>query len=723
MDEKIVVDDPSDSVDLSDTISRFVAEIGEDRARGLVEEIAALEHLPEDDVTFPGPGDRVGRYRIVRPIAHGGMGIVFEAEQTEPVTRRVALKLIRRGGATRRAIDRFIVEQQTLARLEHENIARFYDAGFDSQQRPFFVMELVSGNTLTDFADEHRLSIPARLELFLRICGAVQFAHQKGILHRDLKPANLLVSTRDGVPIPRVIDFGLSLAAPQDEVEGGPPAEFEIVGTPEFMSPEQWFDPDMGVDTRTDVYALGVVLYRLITGHLPWTTEQLAKRLPEQLAERRCSQWVPPSERVANSSGGDDEARRFSTTKKLLIRELRGDLDAIVAKTLAGRREDRYGTVAELIADLERHRDLLPIHAAPSTLRERAVKFVRRNLAATVGGSLVLLTLCAGLVVSTHYWLRADEALAFALDRESQTRRVRDYLENLLSSPYAQEYDVADPSIGQIVAHHEASLRQAFAGLPLGEAQIRVVFARIFLRIDESDRSLQQFESALARLDEARPQLRNDERDLADDVERISTLGRIDALIALSRPDEALALLDARFESHRSMEAPERSQLLRSRARATEALGRSEEAIALLDSELRAIVASNSGRSGAYEATLLAEELCRLLLRNERPRDARAVALQIAETSGETSPRRNLCTAYLLGVTALRCGDLVTAARHLEPAEKNATRTFSDHHPRTFEILEGLRELYAARNGEDDAARIAQLDERLRNAKPANSAK
>lgn len=699
-------DDETADARLEESISGFLAEIGPTGARDLLRE---FEWLADDlrDPALPEVGDRIDRYRILRKIAEGGMGAVFEAEQCEPVARTVALKLIRRGGASARAIERFRIEQQTLARLEHENIARLYDAGFDDRRRPYFVMELVRGVAITDFADEHSLPLEARIELFLTVCRAVRFAHQKGVLHRDLKPANILVADRDGKHVPYVIDFGLSFARLSGNERDRSDEEAEAVGTPEFMSPEQWFEPESGLDIRIDVYALGIVLYRLLTGHLPWPDEHFSKPLPEQLAERRTTPPIAPSERVRRSANRHHIEGRFGITPERLVSKLTGDLDAILARALEGRRARRYSDVAEFIADLERHRDHWPVLATEPSTRTTLVKFVRRNLAASIGGSLAVASLLAGLAATTSQWRRAEDSLVLALDRESQTQRVREYLESILSSPSDQEYSDSDPSLSDIVITEEPDVGAAFAGLPFSEAQVRLVFGRVLQRAGRLEPALEQYELALSRRADAMSSLPSEEIEAATKLRHDCDEGRLRVLLELGRNDEVIASGQECLREDPSPSLGDRARILRNVARAHEAAGRRAQALDLLDSEM---VRSTPD---PLVWSMLAEDYCRMLLRDGQPERARIVAKEMLARAVDKTPRRNSALATVSGLAALRCGDFEEAASRLEPAAAAVSRVFPDHHPRTRELLEALLELYRLRGAEGDLSRADELERRL----------
>ncbi len=305
-------------------------------------------------------GSRIGRYKILRLLGEGGFGTVYEAEQAEPVRRKVALKIIKLGMDTKQVIARFEVEQQALALMDHPNIARVFDAGATERGRPYFVMELVKGVKLTDYCDRNRLTAQERLELVVPICHAVRHAHQKGIIHRDLKPSNVLVALHENQPVPKVIDFGIAKATSQRLTEKTLVTEFrQFLGTPEYMSPDQAEVSGLDMDMRTDVYSLGVMIYELLTGATPFSARMLRKATYEEIRKIiRDIEPPTPSARLhalCATQAGAECARLRQTEPAALERQLRGDLDWIVMKAMEKDRTRRYATAKDLADDIERH--------------------------------------------------------------------------------------------------------------------------------------------------------------------------------------------------------------------------------------------------------------------------------------------------------------------------------------------------------------------------------
>ena len=385
---------------------------GEARPDGVISTVAAAPtaNLPSRFV----PGQVIaGRYTLVDVLGEGGMGAVYRAEQSQPVKRQVALKLIKTGMDSHLVLARFDAERQALALMDHPNIARVYDGGATEANQPFFVMELVSGVSITEYCDQHRLPVRARLELFVAVCQAVQHAHQKGIIHRDLKPSNVLVTEVDGRPTPKVIDFGVAKATEFKLTDQSLADTGAIVGTPAYMSPEQADPSSMDIDTRTDVYALGVILYELLAGSPPIDAQQFRRgALLEMLRMVREVDPPRPSTKVSTADALPSIAASRNIDPEHLKRALRGDLDWIVMKALEKDRTRRYETASGFAADVMRHLASEPVVAAPPSRVYRLRKFVRKHRGAVIAASLVVLALLAGVVGTTWGLIQAAKANA-----------------------------------------------------------------------------------------------------------------------------------------------------------------------------------------------------------------------------------------------------------------------------------------------------------------------
>jgi serine/threonine protein kinase len=374
------------------------------------------------------PGEKIGRYKLLQHIGEGGCGVVYMAEQEEPVRRRVALKIIKLGMDTKSVIARFEAERQALALMDHPNIAKVFDAGATDTGRPYFVMELVRGVRITDYCDQNNLSTEGRLKLFTQVCHAIQHAHQKGIIHRDIKPSNILVTLHDGVPVPKVIDFGIAKATNDQRLTDKTifTAFEQFIGTPAYMSPEQAEMSGLDIDTRSDIYSLGVLLYELLTGRTPLDPEELLRSgMNEMRRIIREDEPPRPSTRLSTMLAADltTIAKHRQADAPRLIHLVHGDLDWIVMKALEKDRTRRYETANGFAMDVQRHLSNEPVAACPPSNLYRFQKLARRNKLAFVAGASVLLVLLAGIAASTWQAVRATRA-------EHEQTRLREQAEN-----------------------------------------------------------------------------------------------------------------------------------------------------------------------------------------------------------------------------------------------------------------------------------------------------
>lgn len=498
------------AIDMTDAAQRkeFLDEscAGDDALRSAVEQKLAARtetesffakarsalHLSQADLpVMPAQGDeikpdeRIGAliccYKLLEKIGEGGCGAVYMAEQEQPVRRRVALKVIKLGMDTQKVIARFAAERQALALMDHPNIARVLDAGATDAGRPYFVMELVRGVKITSYCDEYYLGMQQRLRLFIQVCHAIQHAHQKGIIHRDVKPSNILVTTLDGIPMPKVIDFGIAKAIEGRLTEETMQTDFtgceNIVGTPAYMSPEQAERRTLDVDTRSDIYSLGVLLYELLTGRPPFDGKTLVQSGVEHMRRTLRETEPPRLSKVLTALDGAElktiaEHRRIEPPR--LISTLAGDLERIVMMAMEKDRSRRYETVNGLLMDLQRYLNDEPVRACPPSQMYRLQKLVRRNRAVFISGGAVSVALITGFGTSTWLFLKERHA------RHEQERLMVQAQENERITEAAilvsrENYEDADreldgvrhlirPSIDGVTAYRKVAEWLAFQG-------------------------------------------------------------------------------------------------------------------------------------------------------------------------------------------------------------------------------------------------------------------
>ncbi len=623
--------------------------------------------------------EQVGPYRIVGTLGEGGMGVVYEAEQEEPLKRRVALKVIRLGMDSRAVVARFEAERQALARMEHGGIARVYDAGVTDRGRPWFAMEFVDGVSITRYCRDKRLDLAARLKLFSQVCDAVQHAHQKGVIHRDLKPGNVLVTEVDGKPVPKVIDFGIAKAVGEKLTDLTLHTQHGLmIGTPGYMAPEQT-KIEQHADTRADVYSLGVILYEMLAGRLPFADEDFKTAALDEI-HRIIREVEPPRPSRAIHMPSSEDAG------KTVARRLRGDLDWIVMRCLEKERSRRYGSPQELARDVGRYLKNEPVDAGPPTARYKVGKFVRRHrlgvgltaaVAVATFGVTITLAVLLGVAREARAETERERQVAVAAEAEATeqaeiARAVNDYLTNeVLGTAAGAGVVAAGPkmTLRQVLDAASASIAGQF-DRPRSEAAIRIAIGRSYLQLEAFVKGLEHLDAAVELLE---PELPADDPELLE-AEYWAAYARY----ALRQYDEA-------------------------RRRFVPLLTRSEAVFGADDDRavrIRSNLASIAVVEGDYDAAVpLYEELLALRLRTSGPD-----SVMTLETRGELGE--------LLGVL----GRFDEGREHMAATVEGLRAATAEHHPRVLNFTSRLAflELSAAiaAAAEGDAAAEAAAVQR-----------
>jgi serine/threonine protein kinase/tetratricopeptide (TPR) repeat protein len=692
-----------------------------------------------------GAGTVIGAYKLLQQIGEGGMGTVFMAEQTQPVQRKVALKIIKPGMDSRQVIARFEAERQALALMEHPNIARVLEAGTTDSGRPYFVMELVKGVPITRYCDEHRLTPRERLELFLPVCQALQHAHQKGIIHRDLKPSNVLVAEYDDKAVPKVIDFGVAKATGPKLTEHTLFTELgAVVGTLEYMSPEQAKLNALDIDTRSDIYALGVLLYELLTGTTPFERKRLQQAaFDEVLRVIREEEPPKPSTRLSTAETLPTVAANRGMEPKKLSGLVRGELDWIVMKALEKDRNRRYETANSFALDILRYLHDEPVLAGPPSAAYRLRKFARRHKGLLLTGAVVLLALLVGIVGTSLGWLeaqqqrdaadrargeeaaqrqaaetqrdRAMKAEAKALEQEQEARQAEKELRAVLSyfqdtvlaaaRPKDQEGGLgADATIKAAVDAAEPRIAAAFQEQPLVEAQIRSTLGTTYFYLGDAKRALRQFERSRALFEATLG---------AEHPETLTSMDNVaSAYRGVGRYDDAVRLYEKTLPLSRARRGPEDPGTLTimcNLAGTYLVTGRQREALALFEQTLK-----------LHQATLGPEHLNTLTTMHN-------LALAYMQTGrlGEALPlleqtlqRRQkklgpahpdtLPTLSSLAVAYQRAGRLHEALPLLEQALRLYRERLGPEHVETLTSMVNLADAYQEAGRLNDAVELAE---------------
>jgi serine/threonine protein kinase/tetratricopeptide (TPR) repeat protein len=543
-----------------------------------------------------GPDTSIGPYRLIDRIGQGGMGTVFLAEQTQPVQRQVAVKIIRPGLDSDKVIARFEAERQALALMDHPHIAKILEAGTTPAGRPYFVMELIRGEPITPYCDGRRLTLRERLEIFISVCQAVQHAHQKGIIHRDLKPSNVLVALYDGKAVPKVIDFGIAKATGGKLTERTLSTEVgSVVGTLEYMSPEQAESGELDIDTRSDIYSLGALLYELLTGTTPLQPSlRRGTSLMGQLRIIREEDPPRPSTRLSTTEELPTIAANRGVEPKKLLGLLRGDLDWIAIKCLEKDRTRRYATANALARDLERYLNAEPVEACPPSAAYRLGKFAQRHRVGVAAGLAVAAALLLGAVVSVWQAVVASRAKQDALAaaaaeknaketaqaKEAEIRAVLDFVQKRIfaaARPKGQQGGLGhDVTLERALVAALPFVDKSFTEQPLVEAQLRMTLGHSFTYLGKPQIAAEQYQRARALYTEQLgPDHPNTLETLTNLASSYATLGRYDE--ALKLREEALA----RHQATLGPDHPDTLVCMNNLANSYASLGRYEAALKL----------------------------------------------------------------------------------------------------------------------------------------------
>jgi len=659
------------------------------------QEASFLEVSPHDAAAgapapIERPGTFIGPYKLMEQLGEGGMGVVYVAEQQVPVRRKVALKVIKPGMDTRQVIARFEAERQALAMMDHPNIAKVFDGGVTDSGRPYFVMELVRGLPITEYCDQEQLSIRERLDLFVLVCRAVQHAHQKGIIHRDLKPSNILVTLHDGVPVPKVIDFGVAKATGQSLTEKTVYTAFtQLVGTPLYMSPEQVEFSSLDIDTRSDIYSLGVLLYELLTGTTPFDPEALRRAAFDEM-RRIIREDEPPTPSMRLNTLGQTlttTSMKRSSDPRRLNRSVRGELDWIAMKALEKDRNRRYETANDFAADVTRYLTDQPVEACPPSASYRLKKFARRNRGAITTATVLAVALGLGTAFSAWQAILArraerDAVAAWAQkskeeqktkQSEADTQTFSDFLVNDMLAVARPEGVQGGLGVGVTVAQAleaaETTLEKRFAGRPLAEATARDAIGKTWRNLAK----YQQAERHLRRAVELR------ERKLGpDDPATLNSRNSLGVLLSQAgRYAEAIALLEETLKKRQAklgLDHPDTFHSMNNLAMAYAGAGQIDRALPL------------------QEATLKTQQV---KLGPDHPDTLQSM--------------NNLAKAFL------DSGKLDQALPLLKQTLEKRKAKFGPDHPDTLESVNNLAVLYRAAGKSDQA--LPLLEETLEKAK------
>jgi serine/threonine protein kinase len=646
------------------------------------------------------PGDRIGRYKLLQEIGAGGFGVVYMAEQEEPVRRRVALKVIKLGMDTKAVIARFEAERQALALMDHPNIAKVLDAGATTSGRPYFVMELVKGDRITDYCDKNNLTTRERLDLFVQICHAIQHAHQKGIIHRDIKPSNILVSMQDGAPVPKVIDFGIAKATEQRLTEKTLfTALGDFIGTPAYMSPEQAEMSGVDIDTRSDIYSLGVLLYELLTGKTPFDPKELlADGLEAMRRAIREEEPRRPSTRLTTMDKGEltTTAKRRQTDAPKLVRLVRGDLDWIVMKCLEKDRTRRYETASGLASDLLRHVNNEPVLARPPSKVYRFQKMMRRNKAAFAAAALMAAVLVAATGISVWQATLARQRLA-------ESEAISKFLTEVFQSPDPAR-DGRTITVAETLGTAAKKLESELTNQPARRAELQATLSYTYY-------ALGLYREAISLQEKVR-----DYYLTASGPEHPDTLMAMRKLAVYydeaGRRDEALKLKEEVLALCRKVNGPEDPETLRAMnnlAVSYEEAGRLDEAFKLREQvlALRRRVLGPEHPDTLMAMNNLANSYAEAGRRDEALKVEEQVLALRRKVSGPEHPD-TLMAMYNLAVSYAEAGRRDEALKLREELLTLRRKVLGPEHPETLWAMDNLATSYDDGGRRDEALKLRE---------------